>query len=95
MAPEPLFTKIAGALLLVVDTTIEAVKVKPRWRRSTMIRLASVEAVGASAIGSSPYAEVWFADNTVALPASKQSSGVVLDAELQLWNWLRDKTSSW
>jgi hypothetical protein len=95
MAPEPLFTKIAAAFLFAVDTTIEAVKVKPRWRRSTMIRLASVEAVGASAIGSSSYGEVWFADNTVALPASEQSSGVILDSERQLWNWLRDKTRSW
>ena len=95
MAPEPLFTKIAAAVLLAVDTTVDAVKVKPRWQRSTMIRLASVEAVGAMAIGSSSYGEARFADNAVALPGSAQNSGVILKAELQLWNWLGNKTRNW
>jgi hypothetical protein len=95
MAPEPIFTKIAGVVFFSVDTAIEAFQVRARWQRSTMVRLASVEAVFAMVFGTDPYSQTKFANATVVVPASGQVTGAVLEAELKLFNWLKGKARSW
>jgi hypothetical protein len=104
VAPDPtMVTKVFAVLTtlhLVVDQTWEALSARPRWARAAMVRIACSEGVASAVLGASAHSGAEFAnsesDSMVVLPAvSESAQGLVLSAELKVWNWLNNKTRHW